>query len=174
MRVTIVTAKTIAVGDIVGSERFVYGRTASLDPRQVFRYGNRDFKSNSFVPILVGLDQPYIIDRNMTVSVDCDGVAGASTEKVPPNLFDCSAPQRSDYRYVVISIEDMWRDRDPGDDYDVDRTGRRVVVERMDVDGAPDPHQELLQFWMTGPFKDVIPEVLKFGHIDIQTFIRDE
>jgi hypothetical protein len=47
-----------------------------------------------------------------------------------------------------------------------------VIARRLTDYGDYDPEGELIQFWMTGPFSDLITEVRLLNHVDLQSFVE--
>lgn len=156
-------AWTIRRGDVIRSPRFTFGKCSPNAECEIIEA----ILSNRALPnvlIEVGRTEPYLVDREVEVLTDTgNGVMGVMLAKLQPDLFDRSSNYRADCSFVVLGVQEVER---LFCDYAHGRSpvGIQVIAQRLDQWNCP--MQELISFFMSGPFPDVIDAVDLIGTID--------
>jgi hypothetical protein len=163
--------ENIAPGMVVSSPRFRYGRTTNANLAELandYLHGHPDR-----LPILVGLEREYNID-GLALESTCagEGETPVGRTELHPSFLDRSSSTREFFYYIVVSVETRWRENWPndpgtnGDDFGLCVTARRIAD-----DGLWHPNGELIEFWMTGPFEEVIEEVKVFATVNLEIYV---
>jgi hypothetical protein len=146
-------AKNISVGDIVQSPRFVYGEATNRDnPRAGCAW--------------VGASERCRVHHIEEVTIEVHG--HRISTRIPGDLhkYDRSDVSRREAKFVVVSTNMQgggYGGHGPGDYYP---DGLYVKARRLAADGSYDPEGELIAFYMSGCFRQMILEVELTGRME--------
>lgn len=142
-------------GDIIVCKRFVYGYKNYVNPSL----------------IEVGDSSPqHIIGRKMT---DEETVAYVETHhKMPPDQYideDLGVPDKSRGTAKFVVIDGVMSGGGIAQGNDVYPDGWHITARRLNNQGSFDPKGEVIVFYMTGCFINMIPpeEVQILGHMQV-------